>query len=335
MREAPHAFFLARARWNNWETAFWLCWAIAFFVPGANLALLTQVLIWGLFALSLDLLLGYRGIPSLGHAAFFGIGAYTAGYLGKFGWTEPISGLVLAALMAGITGLATGRIVRGLHGVGLLMVTLGLNLLLYDFVHRSSALTGGDDGLQGIEIAPVLGLFRFDMFGRTGYVYVLAVVFVLFLLVRALLHSAWGLALLGARDNAQRMTMLGAPVAGDLTWAFGISAALAGVAGALLTQTTQFVSPEVMSFQRSADLLVVLVIGGSAMLYGGFAGALVFLVLRDLLASLNPIYWYFWIGLVLVLIVSFFRKGILPTLHSAWQRRAAARQALPATEVAR
>ncbi|HVR49972.1 MAG TPA: branched-chain amino acid ABC transporter permease, partial [Pseudorhodoferax sp.] len=140
-------FFRARARWSGWETAFWLCWAGAFFVPGANLALLTQVLIWGLFALSLDLLLGYRGIPSLGHAAFFGIGAYTAGYLGKFGWTEPISGLVLAALMAGLVGLATGRIVRGLHGVGLLMVTLGLNLLLYDFVHRSTALTGGDDGL--------------------------------------------------------------------------------------------------------------------------------------------------------------------------------------------
>ena len=334
MRESPHAFFRARARWSNWETAFWLCWAIAFFVPGANLALLTQVLLWGLFALSLDLLLGYRGIPSLGHAAFFGIGAYTAGYLGKFGWTEPISGLALAALMAGITGLATGRIVRGLHGVGLLMVTLGLNLLLYDFVHRSTELTGGDDGLQGITIAPVLGLFRFDMFGRTGYVYVLAVVFVLFLLVRALLHSAWGLALLGARDNARRMTMLGAPVAGDLTWAFGISAALAGVAGALLTQTTQFVSPEVMSFQRSADLLVVLVIGGAAMLYGGFAGALVFLVLRDLLAALNPIYWYFWIGLVLVLIVSFFRKGILPTLRSAWQRRAA-RRSLPVTEAVR
>lgn len=334
MREAAPHFFRARARWSGWETAFWLCWAVAFFMPGANLALLTQVLIWGLFALSLDLLLGYRGIPSLGHAAFFGIGAYTAGYLGKFGWTEPISGLLLAALMAGLVGLATGRIVRGLHGVGLLMVTLGLNLLLYDFVHRSTELTGGDDGLQGIAIAPVLGLFRFDMFGRTGYVYVLAVVFVLFLLVRALLQSAWGLALLGARDNARRMAMLGAPVAGDLTWAFGISAALAGVAGALLTQTTQFVAPEVLSFQRSADLLVVLVIGGAAMLYGGFAGALVFLVLRDLLAALNPVYWYFWIGLVLVLIVSFFRKGILPSLRAAWLRRCKGR-ALPAPEVVR
>jgi branched-chain amino acid transport system permease protein len=329
-------FFRVRARWSGWETAFWLCWVAAFFIPGANLALLTQVLVWGLFALSLDLLLGYRGTPSLGHAAFYGIGAYTAGYLGKYGWTEPISGLVLAALTAGLVGLVTGRIVRGVSGVGLLMVTLGLNMLLYDFVNRSTELTGGDDGLQGIVIAPVLGLFRFDMFGRTAYFYVLAVVFVLFLFVRALLHSAWGSALTGERDNARRMTMLGAPVARDLTWTFGISAALAGAAGALMTQTTQFVSPEYLSFQRSADLLVMLVIGGMAVMYGGFIGALVYLVLRDQLAALNPVYWYFWIGLMLVLIVAFFRKGILPTLRAAWRRwRARSSPPAAAAEAAR
>src|SRR5205085_11404760 len=136
-----------------------------------------------------------------------------------------------------------------------------------------------------------------------AYVYTLVVVFLLFLLTRALVNSSWGLSLLGARDNPRRMTMLGAPLDGDLTWAFAISAALAGVAGALLTQTTQFVSPEVLSFQRSADLLVILVIGGTAVLYGGFVGALVFLLMRDQLAAMNPIYWYFWIGLLLVLVV--------------------------------
>ena len=315
------AFFRERSRWSRWETAFWLCWLVAFVVPGANLPLLTQVLVWGLFALALDLVLGYRGVPSLGHAAFFGIGAYTAGYLGKYGWTEPISGLLIAGVVAGLVGLVAGRVVRGLHGVGLLMVTLGLNLLLYDFVLRATGLTGGDDGLQGITIAPVLGVFRFDMAGNTAYLYVLVVAFAVFLAVRALVNSAWGLALLGERDNPRRMIMLGAPVAGDLTWAFGISAAVAGIAGALLTQTTQFVSPEVLSFQRSADVLTVLIIGGIAMLYGGFIGALVFLVLRDALAALNPIYWYFWIGLLLVLIVAFFRSGILPGLAKVLVRR--------------
>lgn len=321
-----HTFFRERARWRAPEVAFWLCWVIVFFVPGANLALLGQVLIWGLFALSLDLLLGYRGIPSLGHAAFFGIGAYTAGFLGKYGWTEPISALLVSALIAGLVGLAAGRIVRGLHGVGLLMVTLGLNLLLYDFVHRSTELTGGDDGLQGVAVAPLLGLFRFDMQGYTAYVYILAVSFLVFLLVRALVNSAWGLSLIGARDNQRRMAMLGAPVGSDLTWAFGISGAVAGIAGALLTQTTQFVSPEVLSFQRSADVLVVLVIGGTAVRYGGFIGALVYVVLRDQLAALNPLYWYFWIGLLLVLVIAFFRAGILPSLAALWQRVGAMRQ---------
>lgn len=307
------AHFSAQSRWGRWEIAFWLAWVVAFFVPKADLALLSQILIWGLFALSLDLLLGLRGLPSFGQAAFFGIGAYTAGYLGKFGWTEPISGLLISGIVAGVVGLLAGRVVRGLHGVALLMVTLGLNSLLYDFVQRSTALTGGDDGLQGVTVAPVLGMFTFDMAGRTAYLYALVAVFVVFVGVRALTYSPFGLALLGARDNARRMQMLGAPIDRDLTLVMGLSAAVAGVAGALLTQTTQFVAPEVLSFQRSADVLVILVIGGAAVLYGGFIGALVFIFLRDLLAALNPIYWYFWIGLVLVLIVSFFRSGLLPT----------------------
>lgn len=307
-------YFAARTRWSRWEFAFWAAWLVLFFIPGSDLVLLSQILVWGLFALSLDLLLGYRGIPSLGHAAFFGIGAYTAGFLGKYGWTEPISGLLVAGMVAGLAGLATGRIVRGLHGIGLLMVTLGLNMILFDFVHRSTTLTGGDDGLQGIEIAPVLGLFRFDMVGRTAYLYAFVVVLACFLAVRALVKSSFGLSLLGARENTRRMMMLGTPIERDVTLVFGISAGLAGIAGALLTQMTQFVSPEAMAFTRSADVLVMLVIGGTAVLYGGFIGAAVFMLLRDQLSSFNPIYWYFWIGLLLVLIVATFRKGIVPTL---------------------
>ena len=310
-------YFARQARWSGWEVAFWLAWVIAFFVPQSNLALLSQILIWGLFAMSLDLLLGYRGLPSFGQAAFFGIGAYAAGYLSKFGWTEPISGLLISGLVAGLVGLATGRVVRGLHGVALLMVTLGLNSLLYDFVHRSTELTGGDDGLPGVQFAPILGLFRFDMVGRTGYVYTLVACFLIFVVLRALVRSPYGLALLGARDPAHRCW---ARRSTDLTLVMGLSAAVAGMAGALLTQTTQFVAPEVMSFQRSADVLVILVIGGAGLLYGGFVGALAFIFLRDLFAALNPIYWYFWIGLMLVLTGTFFRGGLLPAMAGLWSR---------------
>jgi branched-chain amino acid transport system permease protein len=310
------AHFAAQAAWKPLEIAFWAAWALAYFVPGANLPLMTQMLVWGLFALSLDIVLGWRGIASLGHAAFFGIGAYAAGFLARAGWAEPISGLIAAAAVAGIAGLATGRLLRGLHGVALLMVTLGLGMILFDLAVRSTDITGGDDGLQGVQFAPLLGQFRFDMAGRTAYVYALAAVFACFVAVRALLKSAWGLALLGARENERRMRLLGAPVERDVVLAFGLSGFVAGLAGALLTQTTQFVAPDVLSFGRSADVLVVLVIGGTAVLYGGFVGAVVSLLLRDGLSALNPIYLYFWIGLLLVLIVAGFRRGLLPTLQS-------------------
>jgi branched-chain amino acid transport system permease protein len=313
-------YFASVARWGPGEIIFWAGLVAVFFVPDANLILFGQIVIWGLFAMSLDLLLGYRGIPSMGHAAFFGIGAYTAGYLGKFGWTEPISGLLIAMLLAGIIGWLTGRFIQRVSGIALLMVTLGLNLILYDIVHRQSDLTGGDDGLQGIVIAPVLGLFRFDIFGRTAYLYALTVTFLLFLVARALVKSPFGLALLGARENPRRMITLGTPIERDVSAVFAIAAAMAGAAGALLTQTTQFVSPATLSFQRSADVLVILIIGGTGRLYGGFIGAFVFLFLRDWLAALSPVYWYFWIGLLLVIVVAFFRKGIVPSLEALVQR---------------
>jgi branched-chain amino acid transport system permease protein len=326
---SPPGYFRQQTRWKPLEFVFWAVWAVAWFVPQSNLVLLSQILIWGLFALSLDLVLGYRGVASLGQAAFFGIGAYVAGFLGKYGWNEPLSGLVIAALVSAVFGVGVGVAVRKLHGIALLMVTLGLNMILYDVVLRATGITGGDDGLQGIEIAPIFGQFRFDMLGRTAYVYTLVVAFACFCAVRALVKSPWGLALIGARESPRRMMTLGAPIGGDLTIAFGISAAIAGVAGALLTQTTQFVAPEVMSFTRSADVLVMLVIGGAAVLYGGFVGAAVFLLLRELLSALNPIYLYFWIGLMLVLIVTAFRKGMLPTLRD-WLGHRRVSLAMPA-----
>ncbi len=318
--DRARGYFARLARWHPLEIVFWLGLAAAYFFPDANIILLGQILIWGLFAMSLDLLLGYRGIPSMGHAAFFGIGAYTAGFLGKYGWSEPISALVIAMAVAGAIGLAAGRLIQRVSGIALLMVTLSLNLILYDIAHRMTWLTGGDDGLQGVAVDPVLGLFRFDIYGRTAYWYALIVTFVLFVAARALVKSPFGLALLGARENARRMIMLGAPVGRDVAIAFAVAGAFAGAAGALLTQTTQFVAPPTLSFQRSADVLVILIIGGTGRLYGGFIGAFVFLFMRDWLAEVSPVYWYFWIGLLLVVVVWFFRRGILPSLEDLSRR---------------
>lgn len=326
---AGRDYFAALARWKIWEILFWALLAGCYFFPDIDRMLMSRVIIWGLFAMSLDVLLGYRGIPSLGHAVFFGTGAYVAGFCGKFGWSEPISALFFAMLVAGALGFLVGKLVQRVSGVGLLMVTLGLNLILFDFVLRSTDLTGGDDGLQGIVISPVLNYFRFDIYGRTAFWYALIVALVLFVVTRMLLKSPFGLALVGARENPRRMLTLGAPVEGDVTRAFMIAAALAGAAGALLTQTTQTVAPPTLSFQRSADVLVILIIGGAGRLYGGFIGAIVFILLQDYVSAMSPVYWYFWIGLLLVIIVAFFRKGLLPTAELFYDRLRARKTAGP------
>lgn len=296
---------------NAAEIAFWLVLAAGFWLWPAHLALWSQILIAGLFALSYDLVLGYAGIVSLGHAAYFGIGAYTAGVLSRHGWGEPFSGLLLAALCAAATGFLTSFLVVRGRDLTRLMVTTGIGLLLYELANRLADITGGNDGLIGMEMSPVLGLFRFDMYGRTAYGYSLAVTFVLFLVMRRLVHSPFGLSLRGIRDNPGRMLVLGYPVHRRLIAAYTLAAAYAGVAGALLAQTTQFVGTEVLSFNRSAEVMVMLIVGGTGMLYGGLVGAVVFMVAHHYLSELNAVYWQFWLGAFLIAIVMFGRDGVL------------------------
>src|ERR1700728_1990877 len=294
----------AHANWHWSEIAFWcLALACAFLLPSRFL-IMTDIVRLALFALSLDLILGYAGIVSLGHAAFFGVGAYGAGLLALYGIvTEPVAALVLAGLAATIVGFLTSFLV--IRGVDLtrLMVTLGIALLLEAVAERYSNITGGTDGLQGIEMAPVLGLFSFDMFGKVGFFYALAVLFVLFLVARRIVHSPFGLSLRAIKNNPLRAAAVGVPVNRRLIAVYTLAAFYAGVAGALFTQTTQLASLDVFSFERSADLMLVLVIGGTGYLYGGLIGAVVFTMLREVFSTLTPQYWQFWIGLVLVVIV--------------------------------
>src|SRR4029434_6616579 len=144
--------------------------------------------------------------------------------------------------------------------------------VLREIANRYSDLTGGADGLQGITMAPVLGLFRFDLFGHTAYVYSLVVLFVLFVIARRIVHSPFGLSLRSIKGNALRASAIGIPVDRRLVAIYTVAAFYAGVAGALLTQTTAFTSLDVFSFERSADLLLVLIIGGTGYLYGGLIG---------------------------------------------------------------
>ena len=317
--ESASAHFQAKTRWHWLEVAFWLCTLLPFVVTPNYLSLASQIAITALFALSLDLILGYAGIVSLGHAAFFGVGAYAAGLLAKHYWTEPLTGLVVAALIAGLVGYATSHIVVRFRHLALIMLTMGLGLLLHEAANSASALTGGADGLQGFRVPSVLG-FKFDMFGRAAYGYSLIVLFLCFLDARRIIHSPFGLALRGIRENATRMPAIGAPSRAHLRKAYTIAAVMAGIAGALLTHTTSTVSLEVLSFGRSADVLVILILGGAGRLYGGIIGAIIYMVARDQFSGANPQYWYFWIGLLLVVVVMFLPNGILGGARALYKK---------------
>jgi branched-chain amino acid transport system permease protein len=302
---------LARlSRWRPAEIVFWIVAAAAYFAFPDRHNLLNEIAITGLFALSLDLILGYAGILSLGHAAFFGFGAYFAGIVSKYGLTDPILGLLLAGAAAALLGYATSFLV--LRGADLtrLMVTLGVGMVMYELANRFSGLTGGADGLQGMVVGPLLGWFEFDLAGDVAALYSLAVLFLVFLPVRRMIHSPFGWSLRAVKGNTLRTAAIGIPVNARLIAVYTAAAGVAGIAGALLAQTTQFVSLDVLAFHRSADILLVLVIGGTGYLYGGLIGAAVFKLMQDYLANITPQYWQFWIGLLLVALVLVGRERV-------------------------
>jgi branched-chain amino acid transport system permease protein len=307
----PVQYLQAQNRWQWSEIAFWLATLLPFVLAPSYLVLASQIAITALFVLSLDLILGFCGIVSLGHAAYFGIGAYTAGLLSKYGWGEPLTGLVAAAIVAGLFGYVTSFIIARFRHLALIMITLGIGLVLQEAANSAGWLTGGFDGLQGIHTWPLFGKIRFDLYGYAAYSYALAGLFLVFLVARRLIHSPFGLALRGIRENGLRMPAIGASVHGHIQTIYTIAAVIAGIAGALLAQTTETVSLEALGFQRSADVLVMLILGGTGRLYGGLIGAAVYMVARDQFSGINPQYWYFWIGLLLIGVVMLLPNGIL------------------------
>ena len=297
------AALAAPARWRPIERLFWAALvAIWLLFPSYSL-LINEIAIAGLFALSLDLILGYAGIVSLGHAAFFGLGAYTAGLVGKIGLVEPVAGLLAAGAVAAAVGFCTSFLVLRGSDLTRLMVTLSVSLVLGELANRWVWLTGGSDGLQGMVLGPLLGRFAFDMLGRVGAAYSLIVLFALFLIARKLVHAPFGLSVQAIAGNRLRGAAIGLPVERRLIGIYTIGACYAGVAGALLAQTTQFVSLDVLAFHRSAEVMLILVIGGTGYLYGGLVGAILFKLLQDGLSGLTPQYWQFWLGIIFVALV--------------------------------
>jgi branched-chain amino acid transport system permease protein len=303
--------FARRHRYSPLEALPWLIAAGAYFAFPEYLALGAQILATILFALSADLVLGYAGILTLGHAAFFGTGAYITGILAAHGWGEPITGLFAGAAGAALLGFVSGLVVLRTTGLALLMQTLVVATMVAEAANKASFITGGDDGLQGMEVWPIFGRLRFDMFGQTGYLYCLTVLFLGWLVARHIVHSPFGRSLTGIRENVGRMHAIGAPVGSRRLIIYTIAAFLAGVSGALIAQTTQFVSLSFLSLERSGTVLIMLIIGGVGRLYGAFVGVPLYMIAQDRFSTVAPVYWYFWIGLLMVLVVMFAKGGIL------------------------
>lgn len=297
------ASLLQQSRIKPLELVFWLLAFAAPVLTSSHALIINEIAIVALFAVSLDIILGYTGIVSLGHAAFFGLGGYAAALFAKHVMPDPLVGLAVGIAAATLLGLiASLTILRG-SDLTRLMVTLGLGLILMELANKLDWLTGGADGLQGVVMGPILGRFEFDLSGQTAAYYSLSVLLVFFVLLRRVTQSPLGATLMAIRDNRLRAMSIGIPVNARLTLAYTLAAAVAGAAGALMTQTTGFASLDLFEFHRSADVLLILVIGGTGWLYGGVAGAIVFKLMQDFLSSITPQYWMFWIGLFLVVLV--------------------------------
>ena len=298
-------------RW--WEALPWFVAAAFYFLFPDYLGFGTSLMIMVLFALSLDLALGYAGIITLGHAAFFGAGAYTVGLLAFHNiWTEPITSLALGALAAAAVGLASGLVLLRTQGLTLLMLTLCTMAFLQEGANMAHDYTGGFDGLPSLDIAPVFSVFEFNpLYPDTQYLYTLAILFVCFAFIRTLVYSPFGQSLTGIRENLPRMHAIGAPVRRRLVVCYTISAALAGVAGGLWAQTNAYVNLSAFDLDRAATVLIVLILGGYGRLYGPFVGAAAYMTIEHFLARIYPTAWQLGLGLLLLVVALYARNGIL------------------------
>jgi len=304
--------FQSNPRLRISELIPWVLALVVFFVLPDYLSLGAQILTYILFALSLDLITGYAGVVTLGHAAFFGVGAYTCGILSaKLGITDPLLLLLISAIVCSLLGVSTGLIILRTQKLTQLMLTLAIAALCYEVANKATTITGGADGLTGVIIGPVFGLFKFDFLNKTAYLWCLVILFIFWYLVRRLIYSPFGITLTGIKENKQRMQAIGVPVNSYLLKAYTFSAMIAGIAGALIAQTNQFVGLNVIGFEPSGEILVMLILGGVGRIYGAFVGPLVFLVAQDFLAKQFPEYWNLGIGLMLLIVVLFAKGGVL------------------------
>lgn len=284
--------------------------ALYFALP-FDLAFLTRILIMVVLVLSLDLVLGYAGIATLGQAALYGVGAYAAGLFAIHIWADPVSGLIVGAGAGAILAFVSGIVLMRTQGLTLIMLTIAVAAICLEIANKARDLTGGADGLRGIRMEPVLGLFDFDFIGKTGFWYALAVVALVFFILSLIARAPFGLSLRGIHESPKRMAAIGVSVYWRRVIAYTIGGGIAGIAGALSAQITQLVSLESFSFTLSAEALIMLILGGTGRLYGAVLGTLIFMFVHHWAAANDPFNWLFVIGALVLAVVFFLPKGII------------------------
>lgn len=311
---------LRPARVRKIELVFWIAAAAAFFIFPSERPLAASIMVMALFALSLDLVLGYAGIVSFGHAVFFGIGAYGAALLALNGWTEPVSGALVAGLAAALLALVVGPLVIRVGGLPQIMITLAIAVIVFEAANKAVSITHGDDGIGDIKFMPLFGRFAFTAFGQTAFWYALGWLFLAFLAVRRIVSSPFGAALQGIRENAMRMRFIGSSVRTSQCVAYVISGFIAGIAGAVDCQINRFVGLDALATDRSIDGLVIIVLGGVGRLYGGLVGAPLYLLVHHLASEWNPYHWMFIVGGLLMAVMTFAPGGIAALFEGLLKR---------------
>jgi branched-chain amino acid transport system permease protein len=292
----------------------------AFFVFPNHLSFGSIIIVAVIFAISVDIVIGFPRIISLGQALYFGIGAYAAALIAMAGWVEPITGALLSALISALVALVVGPLILRLRELPLIMVTIGVAQLVYEFAHKNSWLTGGDDGLYGFQVGKVFGIFGWSLYGSTAYLYALGWAIIIFVLARVVTSSPFGVCLQGIRENADRMKLLGTPVLLRQVQAYAFGAGIAGLGGAVLAQSQSLVSLYVLSLEQTIDGLVLLALGGVGSIYGAILGAPVYMIVKYVSQLLSPHYWLFSVGILLIAVVMSGKNGLLGIFDSVIAR---------------